>query len=73
MTYSSLNISFFGEGRWADFNVRGSFPDALTQLALADVSGPSRALYEHGILTDFLQGGEEDNMSNATNWYYERA
>lgn len=29
--------------------------DVLTQLALADIGGASRALHKHGIYTDFLQ------------------
>lgn len=31
-------------------------PDGLTQLPLADVSGSSGSLHEHGVLANFLQG-----------------
>ena len=33
--------------------------DVLTQLALADICGPSRALHKHSAPTDFLQKGSE--------------
>lgn len=64
--------SLLRDEQWAadaDFNVRGggwSFPDALTQLALTDIGGPSRALHKHGVLTNFLQRREEHSVE--TRW-----
>lgn len=34
-------------------------PDGLTQLPLADVSGSSGSLHEHGVLANFLQGRDK--------------
>lgn len=50
-----LSVGNMPEGKVGMHFRCSCFPGALTQLALADISGPSGAFHEHSILADFLQ------------------